>query len=61
MEEGLIPRGLKGKFFIEVFSGTANLFFAIVHAGSVLLFLMCKMAMIATSCGPRFGGTSIVF
>ena len=33
MEEGLIPRGLKGKFFIDVFSGTANLSFAIVHAG----------------------------
>ena len=33
MEDGLIPRGLKGKFFIEVFSGTANLSFAIVHAG----------------------------
>jgi hypothetical protein len=60
MEEGLIPRGLKGKFFIEVFPGTANLSFAIVHAGNSS-FLMCRMAMTATSCGPRFGGTSIVF
>ena len=40
-KKALIPRGLKGKFFIEVCSGTANLSLARVDAGIRAFVFVC--------------------